>query len=202
MALWTILLTAASYLLGAIPFSYLVARARGVDLRKVGSGNIGGANVWRNCGFGAFLVAVLLDIAKGTAMPLVGRYGLGLSEWSVVIIGLAAIVGHTKSIFMGFQGGKAVATSGGVLLATVPLVVGVALVGWVLAFAVARMASLASLVAALVAAVTVAVLLAMGQIAPAYAAFTWLAAALVFWLHRSNIERIMAGTERRFQKLW
>ena len=202
MALETILLTIASYLLGSVPFSYLVARARGVDLRKVGSGNIGGANVWRNCGFGPFLVAVLLDIAKGTAMPLVARYGLGLSEWSVVVIGLAAIFGHTKSIFMKFQGGKAVATSSGVLLATVPVVVGVALLGWVLAFAAARMASLASLVAAVVAAATVAVLLSMGQIAPAYAAFTWFAAVLVFWLHRSNIERIMNGTERRFQKLW
>jgi glycerol-3-phosphate acyltransferase PlsY len=202
MALETILLTVASYLLGSVPFSYLVARARGVDLRKVGSGNIGGANVWRNCGFGPFLVAVLLDIAKGTAMPLVARYGFELSEWSVVLIGLAAILGHTKSVFMGFQGGKAVATSGGVLLATVPLVVGIALLGWVLAFAAARMASLASLVAAGVAAVTVAVLLTLGQIPPAYAAFTWFAAALVFWLHRSNIERIMAGTERRFQKLW
>jgi glycerol-3-phosphate acyltransferase PlsY len=202
MALQTILLAIASYLLGSIPFSYLVARARGVDLRKVGSGNIGGANVWRNCGFGPFLVAVLLDIAKGTAMPLVAGYGLGLNEWSVVLIGLAAILGHTRSIFMGFQGGKAVATSGGVLLATVPLVVGIALLGWVLAFLASRMASLASLVAALVAAVTAAVLLTLGQTAPAYAAFTWMAAALVFWLHRSNIERIMAGTERRFQKLW
>ncbi len=124
MALQTILLAVASYLLGSIPFSYLVARARGVDLRKVGSGNIGGANVWRTCGFGPFLVAVLLDIAKGTAMPLVAGYGLGLNEWSVVLIGLAAILGHTRSIFMGFQGGKAVATSGGVLLATAPLVVG------------------------------------------------------------------------------
>jgi glycerol-3-phosphate acyltransferase PlsY len=167
----------------------------------VGSGNIGGANVWRSCGFGPFLVAVSLDIAKGAAMPLVARYVAGIDDpISVVLVGAAAIVGHTWPVFLGFKGGKAVATSGGVLLAIVPLVMLCGMVAWAITFAIGRMASLSSLVAAVVAAVTVGVLVALGQAALVYALFTWSATILVFWLHRSNIERIVSGTERRFQR--
>jgi glycerol-3-phosphate acyltransferase PlsY len=203
MLLWqTLLLTAASYVLGSVPFSYLVARACGVDLRKVGSGNIGGANVWRSCGFGPFLAAVTLDVAKGAAMPLVAMYVLGITNpLSIILIGAGAILGHTFSIFMRFKGGKAVATSGGVLLAIFPQAVLCGLVAWIAAFAVTRISSVASLSAAATAGIVAAVMVALGQVPLAYAAFTWTAVALVLVLHRENIQRLMAGTENRFQRL-
>jgi acyl phosphate:glycerol-3-phosphate acyltransferase len=200
--LQTVLLALGSYLIGSVPFSYLVARACGVDLRKVGSGNIGGANVWRSCGFGPFLIAVLLDIAKGAAMPLVAIYGFGLSDLAVLLVGIGAVLGHTFSVFMRFKGGKAVATSGGVLLAVFPLVMLVGLVAWVVAFGITRISSVGSLSAAAVAMAFAAAMLALGQVPLAYATFTWLAAALIFFLHRENIQRLMQGKENRFQKLW
>lgn len=201
MTIQTSLLIVVSYLLGSVPFSYLVARACGVDLRTVGSGNIGGANVWRSCGFGPFLVAVLLDIAKGAIVPTLAIYTFHLPELAVIATGLAAILGHTFSIFMKFKGGKAVATSGGVLLAVFPQVVLFSLIAWVIAFAVTRISSVGSLTAALVACLVAAVMLAMGQVPLTYAAFTWIASALVIVLHRENIQRLLAGTENRFQRL-
>jgi len=197
-----LLLTLASYLLGSVPFSYLVARAWGVDLRTVGSGNIGGANVWRSCGFGPFLLAVTLDIAKGAALPLLAIHWLGLSELAVILIGTAAILGHTFSIFMRFKGGKAVATSGGVLLAVFPLVVLVSALAWAIAFGVSRISSVGSLTAAAVAMAFAAAMLALGRLPITYGVFTWLAAALIIVLHRQNIQRLLQGKENRFQKLW
>ncbi|MCG8349076.1 MAG: glycerol-3-phosphate 1-O-acyltransferase PlsY [Chloroflexales bacterium] len=195
------LIIVASYLLGSIPFSYLVARARGVDLRKVGSGNIGGANVWRSCGFGAFLVAVALDILKGAALPLVVIYILSLPPLVVILTGLAAVLGHTFSIFMGFKGGKAVATSGGVLLAVFPLGTLVGVIAWICAFALTRISSVGSLTAAGVVVPFALVMLVMGRLDLAYALFTCAVGILILYLHRANIQRLRAGTENRFQRL-
>src|SRR4051794_39143666 len=100
-------LIVAAYLVGSIPFSYLVARARGVDLRKVGSGNIGGANVWRSSGFGPFVVAALLDILKGLLPAVVAQWLLPGQPFAVVAVGAAAIVGHSFPVYLGFKGGKA-----------------------------------------------------------------------------------------------
>ncbi|HEU5097474.1 MAG TPA: glycerol-3-phosphate acyltransferase, partial [Roseiflexaceae bacterium] len=97
-------LLAGAYLIGSIPFSYLVARARGVDLRKVGSGNIGGANVWRACGFGPFVVAVALDILKGYLPTLIGLRLFASNPIVVLLIGIAAILGHTFPIYLRFKG--------------------------------------------------------------------------------------------------
>ncbi len=107
----TALLIAAAYLAGSIPFSFLVARARGVDLRTVGSGNVGGANVWRSCGFGPFIVAAALDILKGTLPTLGALLLLPGRPIATVLVGLGAILGHTFPLFLKFKGGKAVATS-------------------------------------------------------------------------------------------
>src|SRR5689334_1346400 len=93
-------LFAGAYLIGSIPFSYLVARARGVDLRRVGSGNIGGANVWRACGFGPFVVAVALDILKGYLPTLLGLWLFPGQPTVVLLVGIAAILGHTFPIFL------------------------------------------------------------------------------------------------------
>lgn len=197
----TIALMLGAYLLGSVPFSFLVARARGVDLRKVGSGNIGGANVWRSCGFGPFLVAATLDVLKGMIPPLLALHWLRLAPAAVVLVGAAAILGHTFSIFLNFQGGKAVATSGGVLLAIVPELMLIGVVAWVIAFLIARISSVGSLTAAGVVLVAGTAFFLLGRIPLAYAVFVWIAAALVVYLHRSNIQRLLAGTENRFTKL-
>lgn len=190
-----------AYLAGSIPFSFLVARARGVDLRKVGSGNVGGANVWRSCGFGPFVVAAALDILKG-ALPTFGTLRLLPGHPVVtILVGLAAILGHTFPVFLGFKGGKAVATSTGVLLAIVPLLIPFGIAAWALAFLLTRISSVASLSAAAVVLVVATVLYLSGQMPLPYAVFIWATGALIVYLHRANIQRLIAGTENRFSRL-
>ncbi|HEU4322835.1 MAG TPA: glycerol-3-phosphate 1-O-acyltransferase PlsY [Roseiflexaceae bacterium] len=194
----TIALMAIAYLAGSIPFSFLVAKAWGVDLRTVGSGNIGGANVWRSCGFGAFLLAVAGDLGKGLLPTLAALHLAGLRPVEVILVGLCSILGHTFPVFLNFRGGKAVATSGGVLLAVAPLLMLIGLVAWALAFAVVRISSVGSLTAAAAVAIAAGVLLATGQLDLAYALFVWAVVALIVYLHRENIQRLRAGTENRF----
>lgn len=197
----TIGLVVLAYLAGSIPFSFLVARARGVDLRAVGSGNVGASNVWRNCGFGAFLIAMSGDMLKG-ALPAFAAQALGLPSVAVVVVGAAAMFGHTRSIFLKFRGGKAVATGGGVLLALAPPVALLGLLTWAAVFGLSRIAAVASLAAAAVCGITAAVLLALGALPLAYALFVWLAVAAIVVLHRANISRLRAGVENRFEKLF
>lgn len=194
----TALLVLASYLVGAIPFSLLVARLRGVELRAVGSGNIGAANVWRSCGFGPFVAAVVLDTLKGAALPLLASQWLLLAPPAVVLIGLAAVLGHTFPIYLGFRGGKAVATSGGVLLAVAPLLVLLGVVVWAVAFALSRVSSVASLSTTAAVWLAAMVQVAWSTLAPSYGLFVTVAAVVVVVLHRDNIRRLAAGNERRF----
>jgi glycerol-3-phosphate acyltransferase PlsY len=191
-----------AYLLGSIPFSFLVARARGVDLRKVGSGNVGGANVWRACGFGPFVIAAGLDMLKGFVPALVALHLLPGMPFVVVLIGITAILGHTFPIFLNFKGGKAVATSCGVLLAIFPLLVPFGVAAWALAFVITRISSVASLAAAMVELLASTTFYFMGHLPLAYALFVWVMAAFVIYLHRTNIQRLLAGTENRFEKPW
>ena len=195
-------LFAGAYLIGSVPFSYLVARARGVDLRQVGSGNIGGANVWRACGFGPFVVAAALDILKGYLPTLLGMRLFPGSPTVVVLVGLGAILGHTFPIYLRFKGGKAVATSSGVLLAIAPLLAALGVATWAITFAIVRISSVASLTAAAVEIFAGTVLYLSGRLPLAYALLIWLVAAFVIYLHRGNIQRLLAGTESRFGKLW
>lgn len=197
----TAALAGLSYLLGSIPFSYLVARARGVDLRTVGSGNIGSANVWRSCGFGAFLAAVSGDILKGAVLPYVAIYHRSLPPVSVILIGAAAMSGHTFPVFMGFKGGKAVATSTGVLLAIFPQGVLIGAPVWGGLLKLTRISSLSSLSAAAVVVLSALVRLRQGKLDPAYATFIMLAAAAIVYLHRGNIQRLLEGRENRFESL-
>jgi glycerol-3-phosphate acyltransferase PlsY len=210
--LLTVTLMVLAYLLGSVPFSYLVARANGVDLRKVGSGNLGGANVWRNCGFGPFLLAAAGDILKGMLPTLAA---LHLSDWAellgiqldplppvaVILVGAAAILGHTCSLFMHFKGGKAVATSTGVLLAIFPLLIPIGLVAWIAAFLITRMSSVGSLTAAAVEMIAAIVLYVLGYLPLAYAVFIWATVVFIVYLHRANIQRLIAGTETRFSRI-
>ena len=201
--LWlTAALIGLAYLIGSVPFSFLVARARGVDLRKVGSGNVGGANVWRACGFVPFLIAVTLDMLKGMLSTLAAARWVMLPPGAVMLVGTAAILGHTLSIFLNFKGGKAVATSSGVLLAVYPLLVAFGAIAWVMSFLLTRMSSVASLTAAAVELIVGTTLFVMGRLPLPYALFIWCMAAFIIYLHRDNIQRLRAGTENRFGRLW
>jgi acyl phosphate:glycerol-3-phosphate acyltransferase len=191
----TVLLVLAGYLAGSIPTGYWLVRAvKGADIRALGSGNIGGSNVWRV--FGARLGApvVLLDTAKGFAPALAATILVG--SLAGVLAGGAAMLGHWRPLFLGWRrGGKVVATCGGAFLGVAPVVGGIGLVVWIVVFLLLRYASVASIVAALSLPVVAALL---GEPWPVIA-FGAAAALAVLVLHRANIARLRAGTESRFQ---
>lgn len=187
------LLIAAGYLLGSLPFGYWLPLAvRHVDIRTVGSGNVGASNVWRTFGARLGLSVLLLDVAKGAAAGLLGRY-LG-DELIGVLAGSAALAGHYRPVFLGFaRGGKIVATTGGVLLAIAPLVSLCAVAVWIGAFVVTRYASVSSLAAG-----TSLPLFALAfDVSRPVLGFTIGAAAAIWILHRSNVRRLLAGEETR-----
>ena len=190
-----VLAIAVGYVLGSMPWGLWLPRlVAGVDIRRVGSGNVGAANVWRALGFKLGLGVALLDIGKGLAAALVGRWLAG--ELVAVLAGIAAMAGHWRPLFLRFgRGGKAVATTGGVGLALAPLATLGAGAVWVAVFLLGRFASVASIAAAL-SLPPLAFLL--GASWPVIA-FTGGAAAAIVVLHRSNLVRLARGEENRFQ---
>ena len=196
------LLTAlGAFLLGSIPTGYLVARAKGVDIRRHGSGNIGATNVFRTLGkpLGIFVFAI--DALKGfAAVWLAARFGGG-SDWAGIIAAVAAIAGHNYTPWLGFKGGKGIATSAGVLLALTPWTVLVAALAWVVFFRATRYVSVASLAASAAVPLSVGALwlAGCGGNAPLLA-FALVISALAIWRHRTNIQRLRAGTESRFER--
>jgi glycerol-3-phosphate acyltransferase PlsY len=192
------LLLAAAYLLGSIPFAWIVTRAvRGVDVRTIGSGNVGATNAARVLGGRWFLAVFLLDAAKGAAPVLLfaGLSGLGGTELGRMRMacGLAAILGHVFPVFLGFRGGKGVATGAGVLTALAPVAAACALGVFGIVLAAARYVSLASVSAA---ATLWALAWAFGASTETIV-FCALVGVLVAVLHRRNFARIAAGTEPR-----
>jgi acyl phosphate:glycerol-3-phosphate acyltransferase len=187
-----------AYLLGATPSSYLLARwMGGIDLREVGSRNLGATNLYRQLGWKAAIPAGLFDLAKGAVpVALAARYGGGPAWWPMVV-GLAAVLGHVYSPFVGFKGGKGVATAAGVFLALTPASIGVAAIVWLGLLKVTGYMSVASMMgAAAFAAATP--LFYRGQ-----PVLSWVAAAtcaFIVFTHRSNVRRLLAGTEARFGK--
>jgi acyl phosphate:glycerol-3-phosphate acyltransferase len=181
----------AAYLLGSIPFAYLAGRSRGVDLRTVGSGNLGAANVFRNLGRGPGIAVMALDILKGTAAVLVAR-AITDDPWPAVAAG-AAMAGHVFPVWMRFKGGKGVATGGGALIGLVPTASAILLGLWLVIAMGSRFTSLASIVAAVVATPLV---WSLGYPVSAIV-FTGVAAAAVLVLHRGNIRRLLRGEENR-----
>jgi acyl phosphate:glycerol-3-phosphate acyltransferase len=190
----TVILVAAGYLAGSVPFGYWLVRAvKGADVRQVGSGNIGATNVWRAFGPRLGVPVILLDVGKGFVPALIGV--LFVDDLAAVLAGAAAMVGHWRPLFMGFRkGGKTVATAGGVFWAVAPLVALTILGLWVALFVTTRYASVASIGAALALPL---VSLAFGEPWPVVA-FAVGAAVAVVVLHRANIGRLRAGTEHRF----
>jgi glycerol-3-phosphate acyltransferase PlsY len=193
--LTTLVFIAAGYVLGSMPWGYwLVRLVKHDDIRRHGSGNIGGTNVWRVYGWKLGLPVVVLDTAKGFVPAFVAT--LVESHLAGVLAGGAAMLGHWRPLFLRWQrGGKIVATSGGAFLGVAPVVGGIGAAVWIAVFLVSRYASLASIMAAL--SLPVAAVL-IDEPWPVIV-FTAAAAAAVVVLHRANIARLRAGTENRFK---
>lgn len=188
-------LVVLGYLIGSIPFSFFVAKAKGVDLRRVGSGNTGASNVWRSCGFTCFVVALVLDIVKGFVPTAVAYHVLEQPPLQSILVGLAAMAGHVYPIFMGFRGGKAVATTGGVMLAVQPVLLLASAVIWTIIYKVSGYPSVASLLGIVILAVGATIMSLMDRLDPVFSLFIWISLVIMFYLHRANIERLMRGTE-------
>ena len=181
------------YLIGSIPFGLLLTKAAGLgDIRQVGSGNIGATNVLRTGRKGLAAATLILDGLKGAVAILLARYFLGNQD---LVVGTAAVLGHLFPVWLGFRGGKGVATGLGVLLAAA-WPVGLACCGvWLVAAKLLKMSSAAALTA-----FAAAPLFALVLSSADHALMALLIAILVFWRHEANIRRLLAGTEPRIGK--
>lgn len=196
------IIAAAAYLLGSLPTGFLVAKAKGIDIRSVGSGNIGATNAIRVLGLRAGIFVLLMDALKGYLAVV--WLGSGLAhllhvplaglQAAQLIAGIGAVLGHNFTPWLRFKGGKGIATTAGVYLALAPLAVGIALLTWVLVTVTTRYVSVGSIVAAL--ALAVAVWLTKTD--PALRGVTLALVAMAIYKHKSNIQRLFAGTENRF----
>jgi glycerol-3-phosphate acyltransferase PlsY len=216
-----------AFFIGAIPFGLLISRAKGIDIRAHGSGNIGATNVLRIVGKKYGVACFLLDFLKGLlptllaislvrfaggdrtmVIPAIAGFGVELPadrQWLAqsihVLTGLATILGHNYSPFAGFRGGKGIATTAGALAALMPAAVVILILVWALLFFTTRYVSLASIGAA----VCLPLLAILGSWyhgtwnLPLFA-FATLAALMAVWRHRSNIQNILNGTEHRFER--
>ena len=194
MPLFTLML---GYLLGSLPSGFLAGKwCKGIDLRTIGSGSTGATNVLRNVGKGPALVVFLVDVAKGAAAVLIASaltQNNPLNDWIQVLAGLTALAGHIWPVWLGFKGGKAVATGLGLFLG-LAWPVGLACFGMFMAvFSLSRIVSLASVVAA----VSLPLLMAADSDSNANLVVALVAMLLVLWRHRSNIQRLINGTEPR-----
>lgn len=191
MNLW---LPAAAYVIGSVPTAYLMTRAvKGIDIRTVGSGNVGATNAMRTLGKGPGLAVLIIDVAKGVvAARLPGWFGEA-SGTAALACGLAAVLGHNFPWFLGFRGGKGVATTLGALLGSSPAVMGGMIAVWLAVLLVSRYVSVASIAAG--------VMLPLVQFAcrrpPAEQALGAVLGVLIVVQHRSNLIRLRQGTEHR-----
>ena len=191
-------LSAFSYLLGAIPTGLMLARIKGVDIRKVGSGNIGATNVFRSAGKTIGIVTLLLDILKGfiPAFFLPQFLAPDIPNWAGLLFGALAIVGHNWPVYLKFKGGKGVATTAGMLLGVAPAAVGIALGVFLVLFLTTRYISVGSIAAAAtVAGAGWLLYLDGGLLRPI---LLTVLGVLVILRHRTNIQRLLKGTENRF----
>jgi glycerol-3-phosphate acyltransferase PlsY len=193
--LTTALYVLAGYLAGSLPFGYWVVRVfKRIDIRSVGSGNIGATNVSRTCGFRWGLSVAILDVLKGFVPVLVATHYAG--HLAGALAGAAAMLGHWRPLFMGFaRGGKMVATCGGAFFGLAPYVGLVTAALWVVIFVLVRYASVASIVCSFALPV---IAVALGEPWPVIV-FAAGAGVAVLLLHRPNMSRLRAGTENRFK---
>jgi len=186
----------ASYLLGSLPTSWIVVKlVKGQDLRKLGSGNLGATNLYRQLGWRWAVPAAAIDIAKGVIPVLVFGPRAGGGDIMALLLGITAVLGHVFSVFVNFRGGKGVATGAGVLIGLAPWAALVAIIVWGVAVKLSGYVSLGSVLGALV------LVPALWLIYPDRRALVWPFAVLVLMiivLHRANIQRLLKGTEHRF----
>jgi glycerol-3-phosphate acyltransferase PlsY len=186
----------ASYVLGSIPTSYLVAKfGAGIDLRQHGSKNLGATNLYRVLGWKYAIPVGAFDVAKGAVPVAVFGHLASGEAWVPVLLGVTAVVGHVYPVFMKFKGGKGVATAAGAVLALAPAALGICALVWIGVLAVTGYVSLASMLGAVVFPIAVRVInpdnvytLSVGIVLAAFIVVT----------HRSNIKRLLAGEENRF----
>ena len=190
------LLIFAAYLLGAIPNGLLIARLKGIDLQKVGSGNIGATNVFRCVGKGWGIAAFVLDAVKGFVPAFFFPWLMpGAPDWLGLACGAAAVTGHNWPVWLKFKGGKGVSTSAGMLLGIAPAAVGIGFAVFAAVVALTRWVSLGSILAAI--AVPAAYLAMNGAENRLLAGALVLMGLLVIVKHRANVRRLLAGTEPR-----
>ncbi len=188
-----ILLVVAAYLLGSIPFGYLIVRGKGGgDIRATGSGGTGATNVSRRIGRAAGVLTLLLDAAKGCLAVVIAKSVSG-DDWVIAIAAIAALVGHIFPVWLGFRGGKGVATGVGIFLVLAPLALLCAAVVFVAIVLLTRYVSLGSIAAAILIPVLVWV---QSDSRPLLVA-ALVGAALIVFAHRGNIQRLLSGTESR-----
>ena len=207
--LWLVASVAAfSYLIGSIPFGVLAGRIAGVDLQRHGSGNIGATNALRVLGkkfglavFAADTLKGFLPVKAAMLLALRSRMTVDQTELLAVLAAVACILGHAFPVWLKFRGGKGVATSAGTLLALAPLAAILVATFWFVIFKVTRYVSVASVLAALILPAILFALLRLNRQHPG--AVFWLSAmvgAIIIWRHRSNIQRLLNGTEPRFAR--
>lgn len=194
----------AAYLIGSIPFGFLIAKSQGKDIRTLGSGNIGATNVFRSISKKLGIITFVLDVGKGLSgvllIPLVASKisgvafdGMGLP----LFCGAMTIAGHNWTCFLCFKGGKGIATSAGMLIGLSPICVGIAFLGWLVTFLTTRYVSVASIAACVVLGAAVWPF-HMNKEGIWFPAILTALAVLGVWKHRGNIARLRTGTESRF----
>ena len=195
IAVWFV----GAYLVGAIPFGFLIGKMRGVDVRTVGSKNIGATNVFRTVGKKWGLLAFFCDVMKGFLPTLAARHFAAEPSWLPLAVGIATVVGHMLTPYMKFKGGKGVATAFGALIALIPATVGIAFAIFAVTFACSNYISLGSCVAA----TSLAVMIWIPFLDHAgcgdlpLCVLVTLIAAFIVWKHRSNIGRLVRGEENK-----
>jgi acyl phosphate:glycerol-3-phosphate acyltransferase len=203
-----LLVLVAAYLLGSIPTAIIVGKLlRGIDIRQHGSGNAGGTNVFRVLGWKPGVSVMLIDVFKGFVatywLPQLAFAATTLELQTVQLLcGVAAIVGHIWTVFAGFRGGKGVGTAAGMLLALFPLAVLICLAVFAIMLFATRIVSISSMTAAVAFPIVLSLFKYVWQkpVTPTLYYFSFFAAALIVFTHRSNIKRLLNGTENKFGK--
>lgn len=198
-----LIIALGGYLLGSLPTGYLVAKARGIDIRTVGSKNMGATNVFRTLGKGPGIFVLLVDALKGYAASAWLANGLlhllnqanPDPQTSHLIAGIAAVLGHNYTCWLQFKGGKGIATTAGVFLALAPVATRIALAVWIISFAATRYVSIASILAA----VALPIAVWFRQENPALRSIAIILGLLAIYKHKANIQRLLNGTENRIQ---